>query len=89
VPGIPFADMVAISKAVTAPHLKSLPTGIAVWLATVAHIRHVHSSYEKMLEEGYDRDSARHFVIPEINDTLGQWRSTRRIDAADDLDTLT
>ena len=30
-----------------------------MWLATVAHVRHQHTEYEKLLEEGYDRDAAR------------------------------
>ena len=57
---------------------------IAVWLATIAHIRHVHTDYEKLLAEGYDRDSARFFVIEQTNIVLTRWRATRLLDADDE-----
>ncbi|MEO9830435.1 MAG: DUF2293 domain-containing protein, partial [Nitratireductor sp.] len=38
---------------------------------------------ETLLAEGYDRDSARFFVIDEINRTLTAWRATRLLDADD------
>ena len=50
--------------------MKTLPPTIAVWLATVAHVRHAHTDYEQLLAEGYDRDSARFFVIERINEVL-------------------
>jgi hypothetical protein len=64
--------------------MKTLPPSVAVWLATVAHIRHEHTDYEKLLDEGYDRDSARFFVIDRINDVLTTWRATRLLDADDE-----
>lgn len=67
-----------------AAHLKTLPPSIAVWLAAIAHIRHAHTDYETLLAEGYDRDSARFFVIGQINDVLTRWRATRLLDADDD-----
>jgi hypothetical protein len=60
--------------------MRELPPSIAVWLATVAHVRHVHTEYDSLLDEGYDRDSARHFVIDAINETLTRWRATRLVD---------
>ena len=66
------------------PHLKTLPPSVAVWLATVAHVRHAHTEYERLLSEGYDRDSARFFVIDEINAVLTRWRATRLLDPDDD-----
>ena len=34
--------------------MKTLPPSVAVWLATVAHVRHAHTRYDAMLEDGYD-----------------------------------
>ena len=55
-PLAPYADMEKIRADAGAVHMKSLPPTIAVWLATIAHIRHVHTDYEKLLAEGYDRE---------------------------------
>jgi len=45
----------------------------AAWLALVAYVRHVFTDYDAMLAQGYDVDSARHFVAPDIEDVLQQW----------------
>jgi hypothetical protein len=79
-PLAPYADTEKIRADANAKHLKALPPAIAVWLATVAHVRHEHTAYEKLLSEGYDRDSARFFVLNEINETLTAWRATRLLD---------
>jgi hypothetical protein len=83
-PLAPYADMEKIRTDAGAVHMKTLPPGIAVWLATIAYIRHVHTDYEKLLSEGYDRDSARFFVIEQTNTVLTRWRATRLLDADDD-----
>ena len=64
--------------------MKALPPTIAVWLATIAHVRHEHTAYENLLAEGYDRDAARFFVVGEINETLTTWRATRLLDPDDE-----
>ncbi|TIU14855.1 MAG: DUF2293 domain-containing protein, partial [Mesorhizobium sp.] len=79
-PLAPYADMEKIRADAGAVHMKTLPPTIAVWLATTAHIRHVHTDYEKLLAEGYDRDSARFFVMEQINVVLTRWRATRLLD---------
>ncbi|MER8440584.1 DUF2293 domain-containing protein [Mesorhizobium sp. M1312] len=79
-PLAPYADMEKIRADAGAVHMKTLPPTIAVWLATTAHIRHVHTDYEKLLAEGYDRDSARFFVMEQINIVLTRWRATRLLD---------
>jgi hypothetical protein len=81
IPLAPWSDAQAIREAAAQKHLKTLPPSVALWLATVAHIRHRHTSYDALLEEGYDRDSARYFVVDEINRVLTGWRSTRLLDA--------
>ena len=84
-PMAPFADAEKIRADASAPHLKTLPPSLAVWLATVAHVRHAHTEYDKLIdEEGYDRDSARFFVIDEINAVLTRWRATRLLEVADE-----
>lgn len=83
-PIAPYADTEKIRADAGAKHLKTLPASIAVWLAAVAHVRHAHTDYEKLLAEGYDRDSARFFVIDQINDWLTRWRATRLLDPDDD-----
>lgn len=83
-PAAPYADMEKIRAEAGAAHLKTLPPSIAVWLAAIAHIRHAHTDYETLLAEGYDRDSARFFVIGQINNVLTRWRATRLLDADDD-----
>jgi hypothetical protein len=80
----PYADMEKIRADAGAVHMKALPPSIAVWLAAVAHVRHAHTDYEKLLAEGYDREAARFFVIGEINAVLTRWRATRLLDAEDD-----
>ncbi len=83
-PMAPYADMEKIRSDAGAVHMKTLPPSIAVWLATIAHVRHAHTDYEKLLEEGYDRDSARFFVLAQTNETLTRWRATRLLDADDE-----
>ena len=83
-PMAPYADIEAIRADAGAKHMKTLPPAIAVWLATVAHVRHQHTDYEKLYSEGYDRDSARFFVVGQINAVLTAWRATRLLDPDDD-----
>jgi len=51
----------------------------AAWLAMVAYIRHVLTDYDALLAEGYDLESARHFVLDETNSYLAEWGSPRRV----------
>ncbi len=82
-PMAPFADTEKIRAEASARHLRDLPPSIAVWLATIAHVRHEHSDYDRLLAEGYDRESARFFVVDQINAWLTKWRATRLLDADD------
>ncbi len=82
-PMAPYADIEKIREMASARDMRQLPASIAVWLATITYVRHEHSSYDALLAEGYDRDSARFFVVDEINETLTRWRATRLLDADD------
>ncbi|OHV90728.1 DUF2293 domain-containing protein [Mesorhizobium sp. ORS 3428] len=83
-PLAPYADMEKIRADAGAAHMKTLPPTIAVWLATIAHVRHAHTDYDKLLGEGYDRDSARFFVIEQTNKVLTRWRATRLLEEDDE-----
>jgi hypothetical protein len=58
----------------------------AAWLSMVAYIRHRLTDYDTLLEDGYDVDSARFFVLDEINGVLEGWGSPRRVESADEPD---
>ena len=87
-PAAPMADFDAIYDDASRPHMRELKTSQAAWLATLAHIRHQHTDYDTLRDEVYDRDSAFHFIVADINDVLTSWRATRLldVDAADDMD---
>lgn len=80
-PMAPYADIEKIREMASQRDMRELPPSIAVWIATVTYVRHEHSSYDSLLGEGYDRDSARFFVIDEINEVLTRWRATRLLEA--------
>lgn len=84
IPLAPLADAERIREMAGQRKMRELPPSIAVWIATVTHLRHSHSEYDALLEEGYDRDSARHFVVPEINAVLTRWRATRFLEEDDE-----
>lgn len=83
-PAVPYSDSEPIRAAALAPHMKTLPPSTAIWLATVAHVRHAHTDYDALRDEGYDKDSARFFVLDAINAKLTQWRATRFLTPEDD-----
>jgi hypothetical protein len=86
IPGAPFIDAEPIRVLAAKRKFKLLPVSTAVWLAAVTHIRHVHTEYDALLNEGYERDAARHFTLEPINEILTEWRATRLIDPADELE---
>lgn len=83
---IPFDEAEAVLDAAAAGHLRHLPAGIAVWLATASRIRHAHTDYDALLADGYDTESARFFVIDAINEVLADWGSSRRLSSDDGED---
>ena len=83
IPLAPMADFEPIVAATRARHLRTLAPRDAAFLITVAHIRHRHTEYDALLEEGYDTESARHFVLDDINATLRDWGSPRQLSPDD------
>lgn len=82
-PRVPFLDAEAIRSAAGSRHMRDLTTEAAVWLATLAHIRHEHTEYDALRDEGYERDEARFFVLDAVNEMLDRWGSTRRLVSAE------
>lgn len=58
----------------------------AAWLSLVAYIRHRFTDYDSLLDEGYDVDSARFFVLGDINGILEQWESPRRVEGEEETE---
>ncbi|MCG6122204.1 MAG: DUF2293 domain-containing protein [Microvirga sp.] len=84
-PGAPrFEREAIVDHALDSPGLRGAAPENAAWLSMVAYIRHVLTDYDALLAEGYDVDSARHFVAGDIDDVLESWRSTRRLSPDDD-----
>ncbi|MDZ7823683.1 MAG: DUF2293 domain-containing protein [Ahrensia sp.] len=84
VPMVPLEDAEAIKDIARRRHLRHLPASIGAWLAVTTHIRHNHTDYDDLLDEGYDSDSARFFVLEAMNDVLRDWQSTKLLDPDED-----
>lgn len=84
VPLVTYADSAPILEATRRPHMRNLAPVDTVFLATVAHIRHAHTDYEDLLDQGYDKESARHFVADEIEHILKGWGASRGLDTEPD-----
>jgi hypothetical protein len=59
--------------------LATAAPGTAAWLSLVAYVRHVLTEYDALLAEGYDVESARHFVADVIDGVLQGWGARRRL----------
>jgi len=51
----------------------------AAWLALVSYVRHTLTEYDGLLEQGYDVESARHFVLAEMDEILKRWGVRRAL----------
>lgn len=76
---IPYYDSEQIIKNVAKPHLKQLPSSIAVWLCVISYIRHEYTDYDNMLQNGFEKDAARHYTTQQINDILEKWQCTKKL----------
>ena len=79
VPRASLEDIQRIEQIALAGHLRHLPPSIVTWQSVTTHIRHVYTDYDVMLEEGYDPDSARYFVVDDINKKLADWGCEKRV----------
>ena len=84
-PRIPRHEFEAVTDhALGSRGLHTASPEAAAWLSLVAYIRHRLTDYDALLDEGYDQDSARFFVLDDINDTLERWGSPRRVEPEDE-----
>lgn len=81
-PRMPRHEFAAVADhAIDSVGLRTGAPENAAWLALVAYVRHRFTDYDDLLAEGYDVDSARHFVLDEMNHVLESWGARRRISA--------
>ena len=79
-PRIPDHELGAVlDHAEDSPGLRVASPETAAWLSLVAYVRHVFTDYDAMRADGYDEDSARHFVADEMNAVMAGWGVRRRI----------
>jgi hypothetical protein len=62
-----------IDHALDSAGLHSAAPDNATWLSLVAYVRHTLTDYDDLLAQGYDRESARHFVADEMTEVLREW----------------
>jgi hypothetical protein len=83
-PNIPPHEFGAvIDHALDSAALKSAAPETAAWLSLVAYVRHTFTDYDAMLSQGYERDSARHFVADGMAEVLSSWGVRRQLGAGD------
>lgn len=83
-PALPQHEFGAVvDHAVDSRGLASAAPQKAAWLSLVAYVRHVRTDYDALLDQGYDEESARFFVVDEINAVLADWGVRRRLDGPD------
>ena len=83
-PRLPAYELGAVvDRAMDSPGLRPASAEAAAWLSLVAYARHALTDYDELLEQGYDRDSARFFVAEEINDVLKGWGAKRSLSEQD------
>ena len=68
-----FEAEAVLDRALASPGLRKGAPETAARLALIAYARHAFTDYDDLLTEGYDRDSARHFVLDDLNAVLRSW----------------
>ena len=83
-PAIPPHEFTAVvDHALDSAGLRGAAPETAAWLSLVAYARHMFTDYDDLLAQGYDRESARHFVADDIVATLQGWGVRRKLSEAD------
>jgi len=79
-PKIPPHEFGAVvDHALDSEGLKAAAPEDAAWLSLTAYVRHVFTGYDDLLAQGYDRDSARHFVAEEMEAVFSGWGVRRKL----------
>jgi len=81
IPAHEFASIV--DHAVGSRGLSQAYPEAAAWLSLVAYVRHVFTDYDNLRNQGYDEESARFFVIEEMETILKEWCVRRRLASED------
>ena len=79
----PHEFAAVVDHALDSRGLRSATPETAAWLSLVAYVRHALTEYDELLAQGYDQDSARHFVADEIDAVLAAWGARRKLGADD------
>lgn len=74
-PHTPYFDAEQIREAAAAPHMRSLTAQNAVRLTLLAYIRHSYTDYDRLRDEGLDKDSALYWIQDQISEKLKQWQA--------------
>jgi hypothetical protein len=83
-PHIPAHEFEAvIDHAMDSRGLSTASPETAAWLSLVAYLRHVFTEYDDLLKQGYDQDSARFFVLADIEAKLTEWGVRRKLNQED------
>ncbi len=83
-PRVPEFEAGAIADhAMCSQGLSTASPQSAAWLSMVAFVRHALTEYNSLLEEGYDKESARHFVAADIQAVLSDWGVERLLTSSD------
>jgi hypothetical protein len=72
-----------IDHALDSAGLGSAAPETAAWLSLIAYVRHTFTDYDDLLAQGYDRESARHFVADDMTEVLERWGVRRPIGDAE------
>jgi hypothetical protein len=72
-----------IDHALDSPGLRVATPENAAWLSLVAYARHRFTDYDALLQESYDRESARFFVADELAAVLKEWGVRRPLTPED------
>jgi hypothetical protein len=80
-PAHEFASVV--DHAVDSRGLSHASPETAAWLSLVAYVRHVFTDYDELRDQGYDEDSARFFVMEEMEAVLKEWGVRRQLTSQD------
>ncbi|WP_262027678.1 DUF2293 domain-containing protein [Microvirga sp. Mcv34] len=84
-PRIPRHEFEAVTDhALGSRGLHAASPETAAWLSLTAYIRHRLTDYDDLLNDGYDMESARFFVLDDMNGILEGWGSPRRVLAEDE-----
>jgi hypothetical protein len=79
-PKIPPHEFMAVGDhAMDSAGLRTASPETAAWLSLTAYVRHALTDYDELLDQGYDAESARHFVADAMDEVLADWGVRRRI----------